>query len=175
MATKISDITSAVERSLKEISVCDIETTVVDKPVFKCYSDSSSYVTIRSQLNGTTTENSASLLSLIQHWVSTGPTINVNSVLLTVDSTCSVAVSSFTDEECLQEVDSASNTTSSRATVPLIYGVTVAGVVSLIIIPVLCIVAVIWRKRRNKYRVKKAWFVEKIITLMLYLLLFKFF
>ena len=158
--TKISDITAAVESALKELSVCGIESEVVDKPTFKCYPDSPSYVTIRGHLIGTTTEDSASLLLSMREWVSTRPQIPVNSVLLRIDSTCSVSISSLTEEECL-EVDSTSNATSSTDNAPLLYGATVAGSVSLMVflaILVVCIV-VLWRKQRNKYRLRKAWFV----------------
>ena len=159
---KISNITSAVVRALKEMSVCDIQSKVVDKPAFKCYPDSPSYVTLRGQLNGTATEDSTSLISSVKEWVSTSPEIHVNSVLLGIDSTCSVAISSLTELECLEEIDSTSNTTSSHDAAPLAYGVTVAGILSVIVflaVLVFCVM-IMWRKRCNKYRLRKTWFVE---------------
>jgi hypothetical protein len=156
---KISNITSAVVRALKEMSVCDIQSKVVDKPAFKCYPDSPSYVTLRGQLNGTATEDSTSLISSVKEWVSTSPEIHVNSVLLGIDSTCSVAISSLTELECLEEIDSTSNTTSSHDAAPLAYGVTVAGILSVIVflaVLVFCVM-IMCRKRCNKYRLRKTW------------------
>ena len=54
----------------------------------------------RARLEGTSETDSGSLISLIEQWVKGGASIIVTGVLMTVDSECSVAISSLSDGEC---------------------------------------------------------------------------
>ena len=102
---KTEDITSAV---LKQLTVscteleCDIITVVIETPSFVCFSESPTSVTYRARLKSTSETDSDSLISLIEEWVSGGASIIVTGVLMTVDSKCSVAISSLSEGECQQ-------------------------------------------------------------------------
>ena len=98
---KTEDITSAV---LKQLTVscieCNIISLVIDTPSFACFTESPTSVTYRARLRSTSETDSDSLISLIEEWVSGGASIVVTGVLMTVDSKCSVAISSLSEGEC---------------------------------------------------------------------------
>ena len=74
---------------------------IIDNQFFVCYPESPSHVTYRARLEGTSERGSDSLISLIEDWVRGGPGVIVTGVLMTVDSNCSVAISSLSERECL--------------------------------------------------------------------------
>ena len=94
---------------------CGITNDVIDKELFRCFPDSPSHVTYRARLQGTSETDSGSLISLIEDWVSNGADIGVTGLHMTVDTKCSVEVSSFSEEECLGIIlASIPDTTQSR-------------------------------------------------------------
>ena len=98
---KVEDITTAVVEELTgSCAECGITDDIIDKQSFACFPESPTYVTYRARLEGTSETDSGSLISLIEEWVSGGATIIVTEVLMTVDSKCSVAISSFSEGEC---------------------------------------------------------------------------
>ena len=98
---KLVDITSAVLERLSASCVdCGIDSDIIDRQSFSCYPESPTYVTYRARLEGTSESDSGSLISLIEEWVSGGASIIVTGVLMTVDSECSVAISSLSEGEC---------------------------------------------------------------------------
>ena len=98
---KLEDITNAVLEELTgSCAECGITSDIIAKPSFACYPESPTHVTYRARLEGTSETDSGSLISLIDDWVSGGAGIIVTGVLMTVDSECSVAISSITEREC---------------------------------------------------------------------------
>ena len=98
---KLQDITSAILERLTVLCVgCGITSDIIDKQSFACYPESPTYVTYRARMQGTSETDSGSLISLIEKWVSGGASIIVTGVLMTVDSECSVAISSLSEGEC---------------------------------------------------------------------------
>ena len=96
---KLEDVTSAV---LEHLSVscadCRISSDIIDRQSFACYPESPTY---RARLEDTSEADSGSLISLIEEWVSGGrASIIVTGVLMTVDSKCSIAISSLSEGEC---------------------------------------------------------------------------
>ena len=96
---KLEHITAAVVKQLQTLcGECVPE--MIDNQFFVCYPESPSHVTYRARLKGTSERGSDSLISLIEDWVRGGPGVIVTGVLMTVDSHCSVAISSLSEEEC---------------------------------------------------------------------------
>ena len=83
---------------------CGITNDIIDKELFHCFPDSHSHVTYRARLQGTSETDSGSLISLIEKWVSNGGDIGVTGLHMTVDTKCSVEVSSFSEGESLDEI-----------------------------------------------------------------------
>ena len=105
------------------------------------------YVTYRARLEGTSETDSGSLISLIEEWVSSGASIIVTGVLMTVDSECSVAISSLSEGECLTSNSSASSSSDTGA---IIAGVVV--IILIIAITIIIIAAVTLMIVKHRYR-----------------------
>ena len=97
----MEDITNAVlEQLVVTCAECGITNDIIDRQSFTCFPESPTYVTYRARLKGTSETDSGSLISLIQEWVSGGASIIVTGVRMTVDTECSVAISSLSEGEC---------------------------------------------------------------------------
>ena len=151
----MEDITSeVVDQLTASCSDCDITSDIVNKQSFACFPESPTHVTYRARLEGTSKTDSGSLISLIEDWVRGRPSIVVTGVLMTVDSKCSVAISSLSEGEC----DTTTSSTSSSNNTAIIGGI-VAVVIVLIVaiaVTVVIIVALVLKTRRGDLSIKKA-------------------
>ena len=134
----MGNITNAVLEGLSILCAeCGITNDIIDKQSFFCFPGSPTYVTYRARLEGTSETDSGSLISLIEEWVSNGSNIIVTGVLMTVDSKCSVTISSLSEGVCSTTTESTTITTDS--TISVITG----GVVAVIFIIALTVAAVV--------------------------------
>ena len=130
---KINDIITAIINSIEEICQCgfsvqsfnDIDTTAA----FQCFDDSPTAVTFRGELGAALRANSSQLITYLEQWVSTTPTIVVQRSRLAVDSTCRVLIEDFNEPECVK-VDSE----SEGSNVGPITGGVIGGVLLLLIV-----------------------------------------
>ena len=84
---KLEDITSVVLKELTEsCAECGIRSDIVDEQSFACFPESPTHVTFRARLGGSSETDSGSLISLLESWVSSGATVIVTGVLMTVDA-----------------------------------------------------------------------------------------
>ena len=114
---KLEDITSAVLEELTDsCAECGISSDIIDKQSFACFPESPTHVTFRARLGGSSETDSGSLISLLESWVSGGATIIVTGVLMTVDTECSVAISSLSEGECSMTITQPPDTTTSSMT-----------------------------------------------------------
>ena len=153
----MEDITSAVMDQLTDsCSDCGITSDIIDTLSFACYPESPTYVTYRARLEGTSETDSGSLISLIEDWVRDGATVIVTGVLMTLDSDCSVAISSLNEGEC--DTTTASTSSQSSSNNAAIIGGTVAAVVIVLIVAIalVIIVALVLKNRRGNVSIKKA-------------------
>ena len=152
----MEDITSeVVDQLTASCSDCVITSDIIDTRSFACFPESPTYVTYRARLEGTSETDSGSLISLIEDWVRGGPSIVVTGVLMTVDSKCSVAISSLSEGEC----DTTTSSTSSSNNTAIIGGIVAAVVIVLsivIAVTVVIIVALVLKNRRGNLSIKKA-------------------
>ena len=136
---RLEDITNAILEELSGLCAeCGIINDIIDKQSLVCFPESPTYVTYRARLEGTSETDSGSLISLIEEWVSGGASIIVTGVLMTVDSECSVAISSLSEGECSPDTSAASESTNSAAII--------GGVVAVILIVsiALAVIAVVF-------------------------------
>ena len=128
---KLEIITSAVLEQLTIMCTeCGITSDIIDTPSFACFPESPTSVTYRARLLGTSETDSGSLISLIEEWVSGGAGIIMTGVLVTVDTKCSVALSSLGEGECTPF------TTDNTAAI-------IGGVVAVVLIIAFAVVAII--------------------------------
>ena len=115
-------------------------------------------MTYRARLEGTSERGSDSLISLIEDWVRGGPGVIVTGVLMTVDSHCSVAISSLSEGECLlrdpstepRATDDSTKYGSSRGSTDNTAGIiggTFATVLVIVVAIVVAIIALILKNR----------------------------
>ena len=98
--------------------------------VFKCFPDSPQAVIYRTVLHGTVNATTTELISHIEQWIIEEPTVTVQRVLLTIDGSCSVRISSLTDkEECPKESQNSSSLDNTEIII-------IGGLVSLMIVTV---------------------------------------
>ena len=174
----MEDITSeVVDQLTASCSDCDITSDIIDRETrsFACFPESPTYVTYRARLEGTSETDSGSLISLIEDWVRGGPSIVVTGVLMTVDSECSVAISSLSEGECLEtpptpdptpdhkpttDTSSMSTTGSTNANgstnIAIVIGIVVIVLIVAIAVTVVIIVALVLKTRRGGLSIKKA-------------------
>ena len=103
----------------------------VSDGVFKCFSDSPQAVIYRAILHGTANATSTVLISHIKQWIAEKPTVTVQRVLLTIDGSCSVAISSLTDKEECPSIQSQNRSSFDNTEV------IIGGVVSLVIVMII--------------------------------------
>ena len=154
---KLEDITSAVLEELTgSCAECGITSGIIDRQSFACYPESPMYVTYRARLEGTSETDSGSLISLIEDWVSGGTSIIVTGVLMTVDSECSVAISSLSERECSSSTTTSSSQSSSDNTAAIIGGVVAVVIVLIIAVVIIAIVTLVLKHRRGSLSLKEA-------------------
>ena len=143
----MADVTTAILDVLNaSCQECGISNRTIDTGVLICFSNSSSYVTYRARLEGTSQADSLDLISLIEDWVeSGGASIIVTGVILTVDSQCQVAISSLSEEECTTPSDDS----EVDSKVPITTIAISAGVLGLIILFIIVVVAAIKYYRQH--------------------------
>ena len=136
---KLENITNAViEELTASCAECKITDDIIDKQSFVCFPESPTYVTYRARLEGTSETDSGLFISLIEKWMGGGPSINVTGVQMTVDSECSVAISSLSEGECSPTTDSTVTTTGS--TLSILVGSVVTAVILIIAMMIIAVI-----------------------------------
>ena len=150
---KLKDVTNELLMELVELCNCHYAAENITEESFVCFPSSEDYVTFRAQLGSTSGADSTTLLSLIEGWVSTGPTIRVSGMLRRVDKDCSVAISDFSEGECVMP-DPASS--QSDNTVGIVGGI-VGGVVliSAMTFATVLVVILFMRRHRRDFRIEQ--------------------
>ena len=144
----MKDITNAIISNLDSCRLCDITNNIIDSQSLSCNPEFPTHITYRARLEGTSSVDSGSLLSLIEEWVSSGPNIIMAGVLMRVNSECSVAISSLHDKECsANQPSTASESINSAA---IIGGVVLAGIfIITIAVGIIAVAHIIKHRREN--------------------------
>ena len=143
--TKVNDISTAIVSNINQHCQCGLSNENITNGVFRCFPASPQAVTFRAILHGRTKASSSELSSYIEQWIRNGITIPIQSVLLNVDSSCTVAISSFDDTECQQQSPTKNNSS-------IIIGGTVAGLLLTLTLSSAVIIALImlWLRKKQK-------------------------
>ena len=113
---------------------------------FLCFPSSPNAVTYRAELHGTLKASVPDLIEDITQWLSSGASISVQFQLLTIDKSCTVAISSFNENECRNTVteNEGSTTQNTGAVVGVAIGVIIAIAVAITII--ILVIVILHRK-----------------------------
>ena len=88
--------------AIEERCHCGFTAGHIDSAVsgFQCSSSQQNQVVFRSKLYGTDDTNASTLTTYISQWTSSDTSITVLNLILDIDSTCPVCISSLEDLEC---------------------------------------------------------------------------
>ena len=116
---------------------CGFTTAIISSPLFRCFPQSTNAVTLRARLIDST------LLSAVQDWVQASGLIPVQSILIEVDRTCQVAISSLADTECISELITTSSPSTTMIANPVSSNdnsvAVIGGVVGVVIVLIIAI------------------------------------
>ena len=129
-----------MEEELSGSCQCQVTTNNIDEESFACFEASPNSVTYQARLSGTSERDSTFLISLIEDWVSTGPTIRVRGMLMRVGEECSTAISDLSEGVC-------SNLGAQTSTGAVVGGVTAVVVFLVVAVAVVVIITLILRHR----------------------------
>jgi hypothetical protein len=157
---KKEEVVAGVTRGVNDICQCDFSRESfrdIDITAgFQCFDDSPTAVTFRAEISDSLKADSSQLIAYIEQWVSSEPTIVVQSSRLSIDSSCTVEITSFSEPEC-NDVTASSSEDSNSTTVGPIVGSILGGFLVMLLaalIPVLVILSVRSRKKKASYSVE---------------------
>ena len=98
----MNSVVSAVVAAIEERCHCEFTARHIDSAVsgFRCSSSQRNQVVFRSKLHGTKDTNASTLTTYISQWTSSDTSISVLNLILDIDPTCPVRISSLRDPEC---------------------------------------------------------------------------
>ena len=115
------------------ISSCTDCNDIIDMQSLDCGSES--VIIYRARLEGTSQRDSGSLISVIETWVTSGPSFIVTELLMTVDSQCTVVISSLSDHgDCTQTITDTTASSSSSDSTSSDTAAIIGGVVAVVIV-----------------------------------------
>ena len=118
---------------------------------FQCFPSSPQAVTYRAELRGTREASVEDLLQDMQQWIQDA-SFPVQFHILTVDSSCDVSISSFSDPECTtggnEEFGAAGNEQSTKID-SIIGALAFVGVVVLLVLIIIVILVIAMRRNQQ--------------------------
>ncbi len=143
---RIEVVMSMFAASVESDCGCGFSSMVITSPVFRCFPESSTAVTFRATLTD------SRLLTPIQDWIQTNGFIPIQSVLIEVDKSCQVQISSLADTECTTVLASSD---SSAAVIGGMVGGVVIVLIIAVTITVIVIAVLVFKSRREKLTVHR--------------------
>ena len=134
-------------KNIQDLCLCGFVWDRITDEVFQCFDASPQAVTYRAVLHGTASTTSSQLISQIEQWTTEGAGITIQQVLMRVDGSCRVSLSTLIDDEC-QPKNKPDTTTVSINSGGIIGGA-VAMVMILVVTVVLMVVAALCVKKHR--------------------------
>ncbi len=121
---------------------CGFSSMVMTAPLFRCFPGSDRAVTFQATLTD------SRLLTPIQDWIQTNGFIPIQNILIEVDKSCPVEISSLADTECTNQ-PTAAGSSDIAAVVGRVAGGAV-GLVLLVGVVVIVIAVLLFKGRRQR-------------------------
>ena len=120
---------------------------------FLCFPSSPESVTYRAELHGTLKASVPDLIEDITEWLSSSASISVQFQLLTIDSSCSVAITSFNENECRNTVteNEGSTTSDSQNYTGVVVGVAIGVIIAIAVAITIIILVIIILHHKNHH------------------------
>ena len=118
---------------------------------FQCFPSSPDAVTYRAELHGTLEATVPDLIEDITQWLSSGASISVQLQRLTIDSSCSVAITSFNENECRNTVtENEGSTTSVSQNTGVVVGVAIGVIIAIAVAITIIILVIVILHHKNR-------------------------
>ena len=144
---KLDTVSAALSMNVEESCQCGFSVLNIVEPKFRCFTESEDAVTYRAEIIGTGEASPADIATHIQNWITQGALITFDIVLIEVDSSCQVIVTSILDPECSNPTNpplTSSSAPPSDAQDPLaLLGGVLGGVLLLIIVVLILVITVL--------------------------------
>ncbi len=118
-------------------------------PKFRCFSESEDAVTYRAEISGTQAASAVEIANYIEDWLADGAIVAFEFLLIPVDSTCQVILTSIADPECINPTPI--SPTSAQFPVAAVGGA-IGAVIFLIVICIIMIIVIYIRIHKNRTR-----------------------
>ena len=124
---------------------CGFSSMIMTAPLFRCFPGSDRAVTFRVTLTN------SRLLTPIQDWIQTNGFIPIQNVLIEVDKSCPVEISSLADTECTNQPTAAGSSDIAAVVGGVVGVVIVVGITIVVIV----IAVLVFKSKREKLTVNK--------------------
>ena len=125
---------------------CGFTAPMITAPLFRCFPQSTNAVTLRARLID------SRFLTAVEDWVQESGLIPTEGILIEVDKTCQVAITSLADMECTSQSVSTDNSVA-------IIGGVVGGVVMVLIIAItvtiISLAVLLFKSKKQKITVRR--------------------
>ena len=121
-------------------------------PNFRCFGESEDAVTYRAEIIGTLLAPPDHVVLFIEEWLSQGALILFDIILVPLDESCQVVVTSLADQECntptsattvLMTEATSSLPTEQSVTLAVIVGGAIGGVIIVVVVALIIIIIVV--------------------------------
>ena len=146
---KLNAINMSLVSNVEERCQCGFSLFNIMSPNFRCFEQSEDAVTYRAEISGTPLALPNQIVSFIEEWLSEGALILFDIVLVPVDGSCQVVVSSIVDPECNTPIEQAGSLAA-------IVGGAIGGVIVLVVAVIIVIIIILFvrAKRTGVFVVK---------------------
>ena len=151
--------------NVEERCQCGFSVLNIMDPRFRCFTDSGDAVTYRVEVIGTETASAVEIANYIDNWIKDGALVTFDFIVIPVDSSCQVVVSSIADPECNTPAPASPTSPTSVEFPVAAVGGAIGAVTILIVVFVTAIVIIyiwIYRKRTKNVHISKIRFVLKL-------------
>lgn len=163
LAEKKEAVINGITRGVDGLCQCgfsrDTFHDIEGRSGFLCFEESPTAVTFRAEIMALPMANISQLLEYIEQWVATQPSIVVLGSILSIESSCIVAIDNLNEPEC-SEMMTSTNTDTTDTTAPIIGGIVSGVIVLLIAAAAFVLVIVVFV---SKHRKKESYNIEQDI------------
>ena len=133
---KLNAINISLVNNVEERCQCGFSLSNIMSPKLRCFEESEDAVTYRAEITGTPLAPPSQIASFVEEWLAGSALISFDFVVIPVDGSCQVIVSSITDPEC-------NTPTEQSGTLTAIVGGTIGVIIVLIVILIIVVVIIL--------------------------------
>ncbi len=147
----MTDVVSAVQSGIEAQCQCGFTSEFITDSGFMCQEGLDNYATFRATMYSLVDVNVSRLLSYVNSWRLSIPSILVQGLFLSVEESCPVAIATFQDEQCRGKPDEEEESEKDNLTAPVVgSAIAVAVILAIVALIVVCTVVVMRRRKRGK-------------------------